>query len=379
MDQKELAAFAAAIDAARDRADATLRLVGPGRRPAEVRHAMTKARVHLDEIHAIVQSVDRRELLRHIGVLGVAPLAPATGVRDALTRPLDLDARPPELPAFARHVADLWQFRQASRYDQVSFLLPRVLAAGQLAAREGDARANGLLALAYQCAAAATAKIGQSDLAWVAAERAVAAAQHSDNAAIIAASERMLAHAFLTMGRSANAEVVALDATGGLSRTAPEHLSVYGALLNTAAVAAARQQRGAAALQLLDEAEGVAERVGSGRNDYWTAFGSANVAIHRVSVAVEVGEASRALAAARAIDHRQLPLERQAHLLINLAEAHDQLSEIERSVEALLEAERLAPEEVRYQPAAGLLIERLLRQRPGADVLGLAARVGAEV
>ena len=95
-------------------------------------------------------------------------------------------------------------------------LLPRVLMTAQLAARQlgSDQRrtASGLLAETYQCVTGAMANIGQNDLAWVAADRGILAAEQSDDPLVVAASTRMLAHALLAMGRSEKAQQVALTA-----------------------------------------------------------------------------------------------------------------------------------------------------------------------
>lgn len=61
--------------------------------------------------------------------------------------------------------------------------LPGLLANAQLATREyaddQRARAFGLLALVYQAAAMVLTKVGETDLAWIASDRGLAAAQDS--------------------------------------------------------------------------------------------------------------------------------------------------------------------------------------------------------
>jgi hypothetical protein len=58
----------------------------------------------------------------------------------------------------------------------------------------------------------------------------------------------------------------------------------------------------------LDLARQVAEQVGDGRDDYGTEFGPVNVAIHAVSVAVDLGDAGHALDLARDVDYHALQL-----------------------------------------------------------------------
>jgi hypothetical protein len=55
--------------------------------------------------------------------------------------------------------------------------------------------------------------------------------------------------------------------------------------------------------------------VGEGRNDFHTEFGPANVGVHSVAVAIELGDAGEALDAASRVDVSQLSEERQARFL----------------------------------------------------------------
>ena len=68
-----------------------------------------------------------------------------------------------------------WEAFQTSRYSILGPQLPQLLTASQLGAREldGDARlrASGLLAESYQLAAILMLKLGESNAAWVAADR----------------------------------------------------------------------------------------------------------------------------------------------------------------------------------------------------------------
>lgn len=359
-----------------DRAQAALRMIGPGRRPSEVQRTVTEARSHLNRMRGMLDTVHRREFLHQVGVLGVAPLLPSFSVRDALTRPVEFDTTLPSLSAVRCGVEQLWEARQSSHYEYLGFLLPRVLVASQATARDRGPNASALLAMAYQGVTGAMAKIGKPDLAWIAAEHGIVAAKESGSATVIAASERMLAHAFLSMDHNSKAQQVALDAAGTLRLAKPHDISVYGALMNTCAIAVARQHDRKSAQEFLDEAGTAADRLGEDRNHMYTAFGPTNVGIHRVSVAVQLGDGGRAVEEARRVDPSQLPLERRAHLLIDVAQGYEQCRGEAQAVDTLLEAEELAPEEVRYQPAVHLLIASLLRRKPNRNLLALAARMG---
>jgi hypothetical protein len=76
----------------------------------------------------------------------------------------------------------------------------------------------------------------------------------------------------------------------------------------------------------------------------------------------------------------QLPVvERRAQYLVDVARGHGQTGGDNQALRALLTAEQLAPEEVRYQPAARALVAELHRERSGRkpELRALAERVGA--
>jgi hypothetical protein len=71
---------------------------------------------------------------------------------------------------------------------------------------------------------------------------------------------------------------------------------MYGAFHLVLAVAAARDNERSLARQHLDTAATIAGRLGDrDRDDYGTEFGPTNVAIHAVSIAVELGDAGQAI------------------------------------------------------------------------------------
>jgi tetratricopeptide (TPR) repeat protein len=197
-------------------------------------------------------------------------------------------------------------------------------------------------------------------------------------------SSRLLAHALLAMGRHDKAQQVAVTALTalepGLGNSLPAQLSIYGALLQTSAVVAARRGDRAGAHEFLTEANVIAQRLGEDRNDFWTVFGPTNVGIHRASVLVELGDAGRAVEQARAIDPSPLPsLERRAHHLLDLAQGYGQWRKDHQALDALLQAERVAPQEVHQQPTVQRLVVELLhreRRTTKPRLRELATRVG---
>jgi hypothetical protein len=146
------------------------------------------------------------------------------------------------------------------------------------------------LAESYQLAAILMLKLGESNAAWVAADRGILAAERAEDPLVVASGARILAYAFLGAGHFAKAKELTISAAGvlepGLGRASPAHLSLYGALLLKGAMAAAYQGDPITSRALLNEAGSTARRLGADANHAFTAFGPTNVGVHRVSAAL---------------------------------------------------------------------------------------------
>jgi transcriptional regulator with XRE-family HTH domain len=294
---------------------------------------------------------------------------------------------PRDLAALERDVLTagrLWQGEQ-NCYSIVVPLLPGLLAEARLAAHTAtgdDARArNRVLALLYQLTQEVMARLGEPDLSWIAARHSVLAAEEADDRLLAAAGAWRVCHAALRVDDLDEVDDTATNAVADLRRTypepGPEHLSVDGALHLVAAVATARAGDGKEALALLDQARSTARRLGHDRNDFWMTFGPTNVAIHDVAVALEQGDPVRALRHAVAVDPSGLPsLERRSSHHVHLAHAHSLRRDDDRAVRALLVAERLNPEGLRYNMLVRELVRSLLRRRrPISGLRALANRL----
>lgn len=75
--------------------------------------------------------MERRAVLRGIGVLGLPVVMPSSMVHDALTNPWvpPSGVRGRGLADLRASVEALWSARQASRYDQLTTMVPGVLTA----------------------------------------------------------------------------------------------------------------------------------------------------------------------------------------------------------------------------------------------------------
>jgi hypothetical protein len=295
----------------------------------------------------------------------------------------------PDVMVLDRRVNEAWKLRQGSQYMELGQLLPGLLVDAQVASQEitGDqqALAFGLLAHSYNTASSVLRKLGDNGLAVIAADRAVQAARTVDEPLLVAASAYRLANAFLPAGRVVEAKEVALAAASGLESridASTAHLATWGGLLVTAAVAAARQGDGGEAWELVGEAKVAARRLRTDHADLNTIFGPTSLAIQGVQVAAELGDGREVLRRAKSVEPTRLPshlVERRSHYLIDVARGHAQRADDPAALATVLEAERLAPQEVRYNPIASELVMVMLkRERRGATpgLRDLSARIG---
>ncbi len=219
----------------------------------------------------------------------------------------------------------------------------------------------------YLAASAMLAKLGEFDAAWVAIDRATASAHTLKNAHLLAECAFRLAIVFQASRRFDMARRVAGDAANALSQTYPQGDSdpatyaLLGALHLQLATASARSGDGDAAYRYLNDAREAAEHVHDGRNDYNTEFGPTNVSLHEVAVAVELGDAGRALRVAEQIDDGRLSAERQGRFLIDVASASAQLRRTDAVINALRRSFTVSPQQARSHSRARTLIADLLR------------------
>lgn len=296
------------------------------------------------------------------------------GLADALFRLRPLGGRQPEsLRQAARAVATAKRGYQSGRYPEVLASLPVLLSALRdletASAAEEVSRCRALSAEAYHVTASVLLKVGDVSLAAIAADRSLHAARRSGDAVAVAASARIVVHTLMSAGHTVRAHRLAGEAAATLDRQVPrrssEAASVAGALLLRGAIAAAQAEDRARAHDLLDEADLAARGVNETANLRWTGFNSPNVALHRVNVALTLGDAGTAIDIAQRIDPASVSLaERRACLHLDVAQAYAQWGKWDRAWSALFDAEVAAPYEVRTRPAARHLIADLARRAP---------------
>lgn len=129
-------------------------------------------------------------------------------------------------------------------------------------------------------------------------------------------------------------------------------------------------------MERLQRAQVLADQLGEDGNHAWTAFGPTNVAIHRVSAAAELGDAGSAIAQAEFVDVDSLPsglLSRRAQVHIDMAWAYTQRRADAEAVVNLLEAERVAPQTLRYNVLVRELLREMLKRERRTATPGLRA------
>jgi transcriptional regulator with XRE-family HTH domain len=277
-----------------------------------------------------------------------------------------------------------WDYTHGSQYEELAGLLSDLLADVELAERKAEdeailERARRAKARSCLAAAGALSKLGDHAAAWAATERALTAAEALGDLAMMAECSFRLAITFQGGGRL---DLAAHSARQALSHRAARpdvelaELSLYGALGLQLAVIAARGDDPDRAYGYLEEARRAGERTGD-RNDYNTEFGPTNVLLHEVAIAVEVGDAGRALRVADRVDASRLSAERQARLLVDVARAHAQRRHADGVVAALTRGAAIAPQQYASHPRVRELVSDLLRGPHGrrADVRNLAAHI----
>ncbi len=364
----------------------------------------------VSQVERGVRKVDRMSVLETLAAALDVPLAElaaeapvvaavteeppgAAGLRLVLSsahvlRAMLHSGRAPAISTLRSKTRKAWDLTHAGRYTELTELLqglvPDLETAARAVAENQRTEVFELLATTYQACSAALEKLGEPDIAWIAADRAMAAAERAGDPLLVAAGAFRLVFVFLTARHYDQAEETARTAADALWPMAddgdPKAMSLWGALTLQRAVIAARRNDPDTAYNQLELARQMADRLGEGCDDYNTEFGPANVTLYEVAVAVELGDAGRALRAAATVDTSGLSAERQARMLIDVARAHAQRRQVPEAVVALRQAEEITPEQFRGHDLVRQLVSDLLTMQdpPASELRELAGRLAAK-
>ncbi|MGH3872820.1 MAG: helix-turn-helix domain-containing protein [Pseudonocardiaceae bacterium] len=318
----------------------------------------------------------RRRELRD-AVIGTAPDSVAA-IKAAMfryngsARVLGVPERPPAGYAeLAVRINEAFVCQQTERWSQLGPRLPDLIADAWQAAHtstgERQCRAFGQLSLVWRLTSGMLDRIGEKDLPWVAVERAMAAAERSEDDLLIAVASWRLSGVLRNNGLLQEAIDVPVATAGALRprlAQSPQHASMYGALMLRSAVSAATVGDHVVVRDFLRECDRAAALTGD-RNDLWTAFGPTNVAIHRVWLATEMGDPLDALRQAAQVDVAALPselAERRASHLITVAWSHYLRRHDDDAFSALTAARATAPEQLMFTHRVHDMLRQMLRR-----------------
>jgi transcriptional regulator with XRE-family HTH domain len=331
--------------------------------------------------------LDRRERLQGGNAEGVL------AVRDTLLSVADLpgidlaadSGEPTPLPALQFAIRRGWDLYWDGRLAGLASMLPGLIGEARVTRKEAGPSAAGPLAQAYQLAADLMIHAGHDDLAMVAAERALSAAAQGDDELQHATLAGTVSWVLLHQGRTADAERVAAAAAAKIEPrkpdATPEHVTVYGSLLLSAAAPAATASRGSDVETYIGLARSAAGRWEKDRHDYWTSFGPTQVAMQDTYTSAVLGRPGRALRAAKEVRRENLlaiswgahHLDRAQALAMNGKPGSDG-----KAAQALAVAHGVSPEWFRHQGLARSLTRELAgrKARLGEPLNTLMASLG---
>ncbi|MEU7612951.1 helix-turn-helix transcriptional regulator [Micromonospora sp. NPDC049204] len=399
-----------------------------GRRVARwrVRRAMTqqqladrlcRSKSWVDKVERGVRALDRYSVIQELAeVLRVNPEVllsqrpPRTpvgtvdgvdGIRAALAR-YDTPQAPEHTTDEARRqVGYAWLTYQHADYAQLVRAMPGLLDVVQ------GARSPELLVQAYRIASSLLVKLDEADLGWLAADRAMAAA--GDDPLLSAAAVVSIAQALRAQNRDHLALAALLPAANlalppsthsgdqevsgtfvdQISRKPLDHRgqtdrrdqAVGGTLLVQAALAAAGCGEHRRAGELIDRAAGIAANLRGYDDPHRTSFGPVAVELARVLLAAQRDDAAEAVrrhsTVVRREGWRRLPAEYRDAYLLDVARTYLRLGDLRGAARALVDADHVAPAEVRCRPLVRTVIAEIARAQPTpAGVARLAAVVG---
>ncbi|MEV6367669.1 helix-turn-helix domain-containing protein [Micromonospora musae] len=337
----------------------------------------------------------RTDALNCIDQVEVEEIRAALERYDSMSAYFDAAPYPPPLADMRKAVNHAWLTYQYGRYGMLTRALPKLLRDAQAAdagcGGDDGREAAHLLGQVYQIASSVLRKLGECDLAWLAADRSMAVAQRADDQLLAGIATTRVCNALVAMGRprpalELNVTIANRLAPGGANDASPERLSVYGLLLLQGAMAAARIGDSATVGDLISGAEEAAVLLGSDQNHYWTSFGPTNLELHRAAAAVELGDGGRAVEVHQ-LRIKEPPFnallpERRAHHLLDIARGYAQMGDVANAGEMLLRGDRLAPSEIRCRPIAHEVMSDILRRTRGAPpspIAELAEHMGVGV
>ncbi len=297
----------------------------------------------------------------------------------------ELDTPPRPLAQLAAEVEQVNHLRMEASYVQLGALLPALIKeltahVHELSGSERE-RAFRLLSEVYTAVDSMAYKLGYMDLFALAVERMAWAAAQADDPLLRPVAAMRRSSVFLATGGWDGGMTLLARAGRDMAGSGDDDatLSVFGTVQLRSAILAARANRPSAAWESIGHATEVSQRIGRDTRDYGLLFGPANVAIHGVAVAVELGDADEAIRRGGDLAlPEDLPHERSSHHFIDLGRAWMWQGRPDKALACVTRAERLAPQRTRYHPMARQTVSQLMdeRRKLPEPLRGIATRMG---
>ncbi|MFB7379858.1 helix-turn-helix domain-containing protein [Kitasatospora purpeofusca] len=341
-----------------------------------------KQSARLPTLHALAKGLD----VELTTLLGDPPAVPSTGdaeppelvaVRRAIMPPLF--APPPvsdgadrlSLPMLRAEIADAWTLYHAAEFGRVMAVLPGIIADARLAAAVGRGRdrleGQHALGKALQLGGHLAIRLGKTDLGLSSLERAIAAADSSEDPLLPAMICNSVAWAYQRQNRLDDAQSLAVHAADGVERehsTSATGLRVWGGLIMSAATSTARNGDYDGASDMMLTAEQATTRLAQlpapadGR--MVSIFSRSSVRIERVRLAVQHARPDEALELARGMRlSADTPPSWRTWLLLDVARAFADIGDAAGAVASLEKLQRVAPGWMRHHTLAVSIVADL--------------------
>jgi transcriptional regulator with XRE-family HTH domain len=294
----------------------------------------------------------------------------------AIMSPLNDEPRP--VADLEKQVTALTRLYNTATHH-ASAVLPRLadpLTEAQAIVRVGPVaerrRAHAVLSELCWLAASALRHFGDLPRARVASDRALAAAENSEDLLRIGKVAAFHAVQLGTDEDNAAGAAVAVDVANLIAGNplveTPAGAVVLGGLYGYGAVTAAKAGDRPEARRLMKAGGRIAETLGSDREAYGMHFGPANLASKKIIVLLSEDRPADAVNAGETVSLEQLGAKlRAGHHCSWLAAAHVRCGQDDRALAALATGLRMAPEVVRHHFLARELIRDVLRRCRNAD------------
>ncbi|MEU9194272.1 helix-turn-helix domain-containing protein [Streptomyces hundungensis] len=267
-----------------------------------------------------------------------------------------------------REMTRLHRLRDAAANVAILRVLPDLLrearALAEVSAGHEREEAYAVYAVACKFAHTAAHSLGHPELIAMAAERAAWSARLSGDPVMPALADWMRVWDMWATADWDDSLTLSDKAIAGVQRDYergdPLALRMWGTLQLRAAVSAARGGRAAETEERIGHAKAAADRLNGYQGPpvhdrHSVTFSPGNVQIHAISVALEMGDQTKALAINRRTGPEvvaALPHSRQGHHHMDLARAWLWDGSRDRALGELETAERIAPQLVRNHPVA---------------------------